>query len=85
MGGQCLPCIQACIQIKLKTLTTISPVVDTANDTTVIGNIALHLDIDKIVDTLGNFPSQKLYQCFSILKPFKQGINRDINLIEHIV
>jgi polyhydroxyalkanoate synthase len=84
MGATMSTMYASLYQNKVKTLTTISPVVDTANDTTVIGNIARHLDIDKIIDTLGNFPSEKLYECFSILKPFKQGINKYINLIEHI-
>ena len=84
MGATMSTMYASLYQEKVKTLTTISPVIDTSQDTTVIGNIARHLDIDKIVDTLGNFPSQKLYECFSILKPFKQGINKYINLIEHI-
>jgi len=84
MGATMSTMYSSIYQDKVKTLTTISPVIDASQDTTVIGNIARNLDIDKIVNTLGNFPSQKLYECFSILKPFKQGVNKYINLIEHI-
>ena len=42
------------------------------------------MDIDKLVSTIGNLPPEKLYECYSILKPFKQGVNKYFNLIENI-
>jgi polyhydroxyalkanoate synthase subunit PhaC len=40
--------------------------------------------VDKLVDTLGNFTSEQLYTCYSMLKPFKQGVNKYINLVQNI-
>jgi polyhydroxyalkanoate synthase subunit PhaC len=71
-------------QEKIKNLVTIAPVIDTSKDSTVIANISRQMDIDKLVSTIGNLPPEKLYECYSILKPFKQGVNKYFNLIENI-
>ena len=71
-------------QEKIKNLVTIAPVIDTSKDTTVIANISKQMDIDKLVSYIGYMPPEKLYECFSILKPFKQGVNKYFNLIENI-
>jgi polyhydroxyalkanoate synthase subunit PhaC len=71
-------------QEKIKNLVTIAPVIDTSKDTTVIANISKQMDIDKVVSCIGYLPPEKLYECYSILKPFKQGVNKYFNLIENI-
>ena len=71
-------------QGKIRNLATIAPVIDTAKDTTVIGNFCKHIDIDKIFDSVGNLPPEQLYACYSALKPFKQGVNKYFNLVENI-
>lgn len=71
-------------QEKIKNLVTIAPVIDTSKDTTVIANISKQMDIDKVVSYIGYLPPEKLYECYSILKPFKQGVNKYFNLIENI-
>lgn len=71
-------------QEKVKNLATIAPVIDTQKDTTVIGNLSKFMDIRKLVDTLGNLPSEQLYACYSVLKPFKQGVNKYFNLVQNI-
>jgi polyhydroxyalkanoate synthase len=71
-------------QEKIKNLVTIAPVIDTSKDTTVIANISRQMDIDKLVSAIGNLPPEKLYEVYSILKPFKQGVNKYFNLIENI-
>jgi polyhydroxyalkanoate synthase len=71
-------------QEKVKNLVTIAPVIDTSKDSTVIANISRQMDVDKLVSTIGNLPPEKLYECYSILKPFKQGVNKYFNLIENI-
>ena len=71
-------------QEKIKNLVTIAPVIDTSKDTTVIANISKQMDIDKLVSSIGYLPPEKLYECYSILKPFKQGVNKYFNLIENI-
>ena len=71
-------------QEKVRNLAVIAPVVDTEKDTTVIGNLAKHMDVDKMVDVIGNLPSEQLYACYSALKPFKQGVNKYFNLVQNI-
>ena len=71
-------------QEKIKNLVTIAPVIDTSKDTTVIANVSKQMDIDKLVSYIGYLPPEKLYECYSILKPFKQGVNKYFNLIENI-
>jgi polyhydroxyalkanoate synthase len=71
-------------QEKVRNLAVIAPVVDTEKDTTVIGNLAKHMDVDKMVDIIGNLPAEQLYACYSALKPFKQGVNKYFNLVQNI-
>lgn len=71
-------------QEKVRNLAVIAPVVDTEKDTTVIGNIAKHMDVEKMVNIVGNLPAEQLYACYSILKPFKQGVNKYFNLVQNI-
>jgi polyhydroxyalkanoate synthase len=71
-------------QEKVRNLAVIAPVVDTEKDTTVIGNMAKHMDVDKMVNVIGNLPSEQLYACYSALKPFKQGVNKYFNLVQNI-
>lgn len=69
---------------KVRNLAVIAPVVDTEKDTTVIGNLARNMDVDKMVNVIGNLPSEQLYACYSALKPFKQGVNKYFNLVQNI-
>jgi poly[(R)-3-hydroxyalkanoate] polymerase subunit PhaC len=71
-------------QEKVRNLAVIAPVVDTEKDTTVIGNLAKNMDVNKMLDVVGNLPVEQLYACYSALKPFKQGINKYFNLIQNI-
>ncbi|HEV8404631.1 MAG TPA: class III poly(R)-hydroxyalkanoic acid synthase subunit PhaC [Nitrososphaera sp.] len=71
-------------QEKVRNLAVIAPVVDTEKDTTVIGNLAKNMDVNKMVNILGNLPAEQLYACYSALKPFKQGVNKYFNLVQNI-
>lgn len=71
-------------QHKIKNLVTLAPVIDTSKDNTVISNFAKHLDVENIIDSMGNMPPELLQTCFSALKPFKQGVNKYFSLYEHI-
>jgi polyhydroxyalkanoate synthase len=84
MGSSMSVMYTALHQDKIKNLVTIAPVLDTRKDTTVIANLARYMDIDKLVNSIGNLPSQKLYECYSALKPFKQGVNKYYNLVQNI-
>ncbi len=69
---------------KVRNLALIAPVVDTEKDTTVIGSLAKNLDVDKMLNVIGNLPAEQLYACYSVLKPFKQGVNKYFNLVQNI-
>lgn len=84
MGSSMSAMYTALHEEKIKNLVTIAPVIDTSKDSTVIANISKEMDIDKLVSTIGFLPPEKLYECYSILKPFKQGVNKYFNLIENI-
>ena len=89
LHGYCLGSTMAAMytslhQEKVRNLVTIAPIIDTENDKTVLANFARYLDVKTITDILGNFPREYLYGCFSMLKPFKQGANKYLNLVENI-
>ncbi len=68
----------------VKNFIATAPVIDGWRDTTVISNIAKHIDVDKFVETIGNMPPEFMYYCFSVLKPFEQGIEKYINFFKNI-
>jgi polyhydroxyalkanoate synthase subunit PhaC len=89
LHGYCLGATMAAMyaathQEKVRNLVTIAPIIDADRDSTVLANFAKNIDVDKLVDTLGNFTAEQLYACYSMLKPFKQGINKYINLVQNI-
>jgi polyhydroxyalkanoate synthase len=71
-------------QEKVKNLATIAPVIDSSRDTTVLANFSRHLDAERMFSSVGNMPKEQLYSCYSALKPFKQGVNKYLNLVENI-
>lgn len=69
---------------KVRNLVATAPVLDGHRDTTVVSNLSKHLDVDKLVDTVGNMPPEFMYYCFSVLKPFEQGIEKYLNFFKNI-
>ncbi|HSA97572.1 MAG TPA: class III poly(R)-hydroxyalkanoic acid synthase subunit PhaC [Candidatus Nitrosotenuis sp.] len=69
---------------KVKNLIATAPVIDGWKDTTVVSNVTKHIDVDKIVDTIGNMPPEFMYYCFSILKPFEQGLEKYYRFFKNI-
>lgn len=69
---------------KIKNLVATAPVIDGKRDTTVVGNLAKHMDVDNMVETIGNMPPEFMYYVFSVLKPFEQGIEKYINFFRNI-
>ncbi len=69
---------------KVKNFVATAPVIDGWRDTTVVSNLARHIDIDKMVDEIGNMPPEFMYYCFSILKPFEQGIDKYVKFFRNI-
>ena len=69
---------------KIKNLIATAPVIDGWKDTTVVSNVAKHIDVDKLVEVIGNMPPEFMYYCFSILKPFEQGIEKYYRFFKNI-
>src|SRR5215204_5816780 len=75
MGGTMSTMYTALHQDKVRNLSVIAPVIDGQNDFTVIGNVAKNMDVDKMLQVIGNLQSEQLYALYSTLKPFKQGVS----------
>lgn len=69
---------------KVRNLVVTAPVIDGWKDTTVVSNMAKHMKIDMLVDTIGNMPPEFMYYCFSILKPFEQGLEKYYKFFKNI-
>ncbi|QUC65205.1 class III poly(R)-hydroxyalkanoic acid synthase subunit PhaC [Nitrosopumilus sp. K4] len=68
----------------VKNFIATAPVIDGWRDTTVISNLAKHIDVEKMVSIIGNMPPEFMYYCFSVLKPFEQGIEKYVNFFKNI-
>jgi len=68
----------------VKNFIATAPVIDGWRDTTVVSNLVKHVDVDKMVDTIGNMPPEFMYYAFSILKPFEQGIDKYFKFFKNI-
>lgn len=84
MGGTMSVMYAALHGEKVKNLYVTAPVIDVEKDTTVLGNLSKHIDADMLVDNFGNIPPEFMYLCFTILKPFKQGVNKYIEFLKHL-
>jgi polyhydroxyalkanoate synthase subunit PhaC len=69
---------------KIKNLILTAPVIDGSRDSTVVANLAKHMDVDKIADIVGNVPPEFMYYVFSILKPFEQGLEKYVQFFKNI-
>jgi len=69
---------------KVKNLVATAPVIDGWRDTTVVSNLTRHIDVDKMVEVVGNMHPEFMYYCFSILKPFEQGIEKYVKFFKNI-
>jgi polyhydroxyalkanoate synthase subunit PhaC len=84
MGGTMSSMYTALHQDKVRNLAVIAPVIDGQKDFTVIGNLAKNMDVDKMLQVIGNLQSEQLYALYMSLKPFKQGINKYLNFIQNV-
>ncbi|MEM2160192.1 MAG: class III poly(R)-hydroxyalkanoic acid synthase subunit PhaC [Candidatus Nitrosotenuis sp.] len=69
---------------KVRNLVVTAPVIDGWKDTTVVSNMAKHIDVDTLVSAIGNMPPEFMYYCFSILKPFEQGLEKYYKFFKNI-
>ena len=83
-GGTLATVYSALHPEKVKNLIATAPVIDGWKDTTVVSNIARNFDVEKMVDAIGNMPPEFMYYCFSILKPFEQGIEKYLKFFQNM-
>ena len=83
-GGTLATVYSALHPEKIKNLIVTAPVIDGWKDTTVVSNLTKSFDVDKFVDTIGNMPPEFMYYCFSILKPFEQGVEKYLKFLNNI-
>ena len=84
MGGTMSTMYTALHQDRVRNLAVIAPVIDGQKDFTVIGNLAKNMDVDKMLQIIGNLQSEQLYAFYLTLKPFKQGINKYWNFLQNV-
>jgi polyhydroxyalkanoate synthase len=84
MGGTMSTMYTVLHQEKVRNLAVIAPVIDTEKDSTVISNLARNMDVEKMLQVVGNLQSDQMYALYSALKPFKQGVNKYFNLVQNI-
>ena len=84
MGGTMSTMYTALHQEKVRNLAVIAPVIDTEKDSTVIANLAKNMDVDKMLNVIGNLQPEQMYAFYSMLKPFKQGVNKYFNFVQNI-
>lgn len=84
MGGTMSTMYTALHQDRVRNLAVIAPVIDGEKDSTIIANLAKNMDVDKMLQIIGNLPSEQLYALYSTLKPFKQGINKYSNFLQNV-
>ncbi len=83
-GGTIAAIYTALYPKKVRNFVATAPVIDGDKDTTVVSNLSKHMEVDKLVDIVGNMPPEFMYYCFSVLKPFEQGIEKYINFFKNI-
>jgi len=84
MGGTMSTMYTAMHQEKVRNLAVIAPVIDGQRDFTVMGNLAKNMDVDKMLQIIGNLQPEQLYAFYLTLKPFKQGINKYLNFLQNV-
>src|SRR5438093_2192257 len=58
---------------KVRNLATIAPVIDSNQDTTVLGNFYKHREVGRMFHSIGNLPSEQLHALHSPLNQLTQG------------
>src|SRR5919199_3406486 len=65
MGGTMSTMYTALHQEKVRNLAVIAPVIDTEKDSTVIANLAKNMDVDKMLNVIGNLQPEQMYAFYS--------------------
>ncbi|MDJ0807739.1 MAG: class III poly(R)-hydroxyalkanoic acid synthase subunit PhaC [Gammaproteobacteria bacterium] len=81
-GGTFSLCYSAMHPTKVKNLITMVTPVDFKTPDNMLSNWVQHMDIDLLVDTLGNIPGELLNWTFLSLKPFSLTGQKYVNMVD---
>ncbi|WP_422506281.1 class III poly(R)-hydroxyalkanoic acid synthase subunit PhaC [Stenotrophomonas sp. GZD-301] len=81
-GGVFALCYAALRQHKLATLVTMVTPVDFHTADNMLSHWARHVDVDLLVDTLGNIPADLMNASYLMLKPFRLNVQKYVGLLD---
>jgi polyhydroxyalkanoate synthase len=81
-GGVFALCYAALRQQKLANLITMVTPVDFQTPDNMLSHWARQVDVDLLVDTLGNIPSDLMNASYLMLKPFRLNVQRFVGLLD---
>jgi polyhydroxyalkanoate synthase len=81
-GGTFSACFSALYPERVRNLITMVTPVDFHTENNLLGHWARHIDVDLLVDTLGNVPGELLNWTFLSLKPFRLTGQKYIDLVD---
>lgn len=81
-GGVFALCYAALRQHKLANLITMVTPVDFHTPDNMLSHWARHVDVDLLVDTLGNIPADLMNASYLMLKPFRLNVQKYVGLLD---
>lgn len=81
-GGTFSLCYAALHPDKVRNLITMVTPVDFHTDDNMLSNWVRELDVDLLVDTLGNVPADVMNHCYLMLKPFRLNLQKYVGLVD---
>jgi polyhydroxyalkanoate synthase len=83
-GGSLSLCYAALRPERVRTLVTMVTPVDFHTEDNLLGRWVRHVDVDALVDTLGNVPGELLNWTFLSLKPYRLGAQKYVDMVDHL-
>ncbi len=81
-GGAFSLCYAALHPDKVRNLVTMVTPVDFHTDDNMLSNWVRELDVDLMVDTMGNIPADVMNHCYLMLKPFRLNLQKYVGLVD---
>jgi len=81
-GGTFSLCYAALHPKKVRNLITMVTPVDFHTDDNMLSNWVRELDVDLMVDTMGNIPADVMNHCYLMLKPFRLNLQKYVGLVD---
>ena len=81
-GGAFALCYAALHPRKVRNLITMVTPVDFHTEDNMLSNWVRELDVDLMVDTLGNIPADVMNHCYLMLKPFRLNLQKYVGLVD---